>query len=180
MSLLYCSALQLVLPEEKDTLEIIDQEHLEFLQDCDDRVEVIHQWVQRLIVQADDAKVLQIAPPILGRVYSDLASGMVALSKARRIADFPFPFPYAQMLTVLLLLITVLQPIIAATFIKSALWSGLLTFLGVFTLWSINYVAQEIERPYGDGVNDLPLTEMQLSFNKSLTTMLEKESKHSP
>jgi predicted membrane chloride channel (bestrophin family) len=185
MSLLYCTALQQVLDQEKDTLEVIDlhgidREHLEFLTDADDRAEVIHQWVQRLIVKAEDEKVVQIAAPILGRVYSDLAAGMVALQKARRISEFPFPFPYAQMLTVLLLVITFVQPMIAATFITSPFWAGLLSFVGVFTLWSISYVAQEIERPFGDSANDLPLIEMQLSFNQSLTALLEKNAMTPP
>jgi predicted membrane chloride channel (bestrophin family) len=181
MSLLYCTALQQVLDQEKDTLEIIDlqgidREHLEFLTDTDDRAEVIHQWVQRLIVKAEDEKVVVIAPPILGRVYNDLATGMVALQKARRISEFYFPFPYAQMLTVLLLVTTFVQPMIAATFITSPFWAGLLAFIAIFTLWSISYVAQEIERPFGDGANDLPLVDMQLSFNQSLTAMLEKNA----
>merc|ERR1712217_153343 len=136
--------------------------------------------VQRLIVNAEDEKVVQIAPPILGRIYSDLASGMVNLAKARRISEFHFPFPYAQTLTTLLLLVTLLQPLLAATFIDSPLWAGILSFMGIFTLWSINYVAQEIERPYGDGHNDLPLVEMQLSFNTSLTALLEKQAMQPP
>jgi len=110
------------------------------------------------------------------RTSATLAAGMVALQKARRISEFYFPFPYAQMLTVLLLGITFVQPLIAATFIKSPLWAGILTFIGVFTLWSISYVAQEIERPFGDSANDLPLVDMQVSFNASLTAMLETNS----
>merc|ERR1712217_374206 len=136
--------------------------------------------VQRLIVNAEDDKVVQIAPPILGRIYSDLASGMVNLAKARRISEFHFPFPYAQTLTALLLLVTLLQPLMAATFIESSLWAGILSFMGIFTLWSINYVAHEIERPYGDGYNDLPLVEMQLNFNVSLMSLLEKEAMQPP
>jgi putative membrane protein len=185
ISLLYCAALQQVLPEEKDTFEIIDLngidlEHLEFLQERDNRVEKIHQWLQRLIVQADDEKVLQIAPPILGRVHNDLAAGMVALSKARRITDFYFPFPYAQTLTTFLLLITILQPVMAATFIESPLWASALAFLVVFTMWSINYVGHEIERPFGDSPNDLPLMRLQLEFNRSLEVLLEKEALQPP
>lgn len=105
---------------------------------------------------------------------------MVNLQKARRISEFRFPFPYAQTLTTLLLLVTFLQPVIAATFITSPVWAGILVFIGIFTLWSINYVAHEIERPFGDGCNDLPLVEMQESFNASLTALLEKEAMQPP
>merc|ERR1712187_6764 len=62
----------------------------------------------------------------------------------------------------------------------SPLWAGILSFMGIFTLWSINYVAHEIERPYGDGHNDLPLVEMQLNFNVSLMSLLEKEAMQPP
>merc|ERR1712039_719961 len=66
------------------------------------------------------------------------------------------------------------------TFITSPVWAGILVFIGIFTLWSINYVAHEIERPFGDGCNDLPLVEMQANFNESLTALLEKEAMQPP
>merc|ERR1711972_631067 len=105
---------------------------------------------------------------------------MVALEKAKRIKEFYFPFPYAQTLTTLLVLLTFVQPVIAAIFITSPTWCAALTFLSIFTLWSINYVAHEIERPFGDGNNDLPLMEMQTSFNQSLKSMLERQAKVPP
>ena len=38
----------------------------------------------------------------------------------------------------------------------------------VMALWGINYIAAEIESPFGKDANDLDLTEMALDMNDSL------------
>merc|ERR1711865_503002 len=106
---------------------------LEFMQDAHDRCEIVLQWIQRLIVEANAAETIKVAPPILSRVYNQLGNGIVNLNNARKITDFPIPFPLAQMVT----------------------------FMLVFAFWSINYIAVELEMPFGDDTNDLPLSEMQ-------------------
>jgi len=49
----------------------------------------------------------------------------------------------------------------------------MVTFLTTFFLWGINYVARELEEPFGSDSNDLPLLEMQFSFNVSLRALLQ-------
>merc|ERR1711879_135767 len=59
-------------------------------------------------------------------------------------------------------------------------WAGFLAFMTTFFMWSINYVAQEIEDPFGGDDNDLPLHAMQSSFNDSLATLLMQHSQSPP
>lgn len=72
-------------------------------------------------MEANTAETIKIAPPILTRVYNQLGNGIVNLSNARKIADFPIPFPLSQMITVMLLFHWVVTAVVCATAV-SALW----------------------------------------------------------
>eukprot|EP00929_Paragymnodinium_shiwhaense_P036038 TRINITY_DN19363_c0_g1_i1.p1 TRINITY_DN19363_c0_g1~~TRINITY_DN19363_c0_g1_i1.p1 ORF type:complete len:627 (+),score=121.55 TRINITY_DN19363_c0_g1_i1:129-2009(+) len=180
VSLLYASAIQQVADMDTKQFELIDisgfsRESIEFLQsdDCHDNCEVVLQWIQRLIVTADEKKIVKIAPPILSRVYNQLGNGIVELNNARKISEFPIPFPLAQMITVMLLFHWLITPLICATTVGSSHWAGFLCFVVTFSYWSINYIATELEMPFGDDLNDLPLHDMQSDLNASLTTLLQ-------
>jgi len=114
MSLLYCVALQEVAEMENCSFEVIDPKglHLDsvsWMKMREEKCEVILQWIQRLIVEAHMSGVLSIAPPILSRVFQELAGGIIDVSHARRIKMISFPFPYAQMITIMLCLHWVCQ-----------------------------------------------------------------------
>jgi predicted membrane chloride channel (bestrophin family) len=177
MSLLYCSALQQVADMGDEDFEVIeftgiDEDSLEYLREAEDKTEVILQWVQRLIVINIDNGVIPIAPPIASRVFQELSNGIVDVQNARKIQEFPFPFPYAQMLTAMLLVHWTLTPIIAALIVNHFAIGAIITFVTTFSLWSINFIAAELEMPFGDDPNDLPVESMQTAFNRSLRTLL--------
>jgi len=153
-------------------LEDFDVDSLAFLDTTWDSTEVALQWVQRLIGEADERKTIKVAPPILSRVYNQLGSGIVKLSRARKIAKFPIPFPFAQMVTIMLLTHWIMAAIVCATSIESRVWSGVLSFAVVISFWSMNYIALELEDPFGDDANDLPLLDMQSDLNSSLCALL--------
>ena len=50
----------------------------------------------------------------------------------------------------------------------------------VFSLFSINNIAQEIELPFGDDANDLPLHELQTHLNELLNTLMMKQTQQPP
>jgi len=107
-SLLYFTAIQQVSTMKEQNYELIDIEDFDsdsmnYMMQAPDRCEVCLQWIQRLISEADEAKILKVAPPILSRVYNQLGNGIVNLNNARKITDFPIPFPLAQMITFMLL-----------------------------------------------------------------------------
>ena len=80
-------------------------------------------------------------------------------------------------LTVLLMTHWVITPVLMSWFCTVSWWAGILDFFLLFPLWSIYYVAQEPEDPFGDDVNDLPLAVMQDSFNQHLVTLIMAESR---
>eukprot|EP00927_Polykrikos_kofoidii_P018952 TRINITY_DN1881_c0_g5_i1.p1 TRINITY_DN1881_c0_g5~~TRINITY_DN1881_c0_g5_i1.p1 ORF type:complete len:646 (+),score=80.32 TRINITY_DN1881_c0_g5_i1:83-2020(+) len=179
MSMLYCSALHQVSGVGDDNFDIVgfegfNDESLEHLLGARDRCEVIMQWIQRSIVQNMNAEVLKIAPPIASRVFQELSNGIVDLQNAKKITEFQFPFPYAQMITVMLLMHWIMTPLLAAIMIapEQRVLGAIVVFISVLSLWSLNYTAAELEMPFGDDPNDLPITRLMLDFNSSLISLL--------
>lgn len=177
MSLLYSSALQQVTTTEGAVFELIDLEgfdieSMNFLDHTHDRCEVVLQWIQRLIVEANEKEIIKVAPPILSRVYNQLGNGIVNLNNARKITDFPIPFPLAQMLTIMLICHWGIVAFLCAFAVRKFYVAAALSFIVEMSFWSVNYIAVELEMPFGDDPNDLPLQDMQQDLNKSLKALL--------
>lgn len=181
ISLLYSSAIHQVSTADDKVFEVIDidgfsPEHIEFMAHAHDRCEVILQWIQKLVVEANVQKLIDIAPPILSRVYNQLGNGIVNLNNARKIAEFPIPFPLAQMITVMLLYHMFVTCMVCAFSIETSFYASMFAFVIIFSFQSINYIALELENPFGDDPNDLPLQEMPRDMNSSLIELLEKRA----
>jgi len=97
-----------------------------------DSCELVLQWIQKLIVEANADFVILIAPPILARVYNQLGMGIVKLNNARKIKEFIVPFNLAQLVTVLLILHWVCTAIVCAIMLSSPVMAGLTAFLVCF------------------------------------------------
>jgi len=177
-SILYCFALQQICDLRDDALEIIkidtmDKQSVEMLTKANDKCELVIQWMQRLIVKRAEAKTLDIPPPILSRAFQELSRGIVKLNDVRKISEIPVPFPYAQMLLTMLLVHWCISPLMAAVTLSDPVWAGALTFVSVSSYWSLYFIALEIDQPFGEDKNDLPVREMQKDFNRSLLNLLE-------
>jgi len=184
MSLLFCAALQQVSPNQAKPFEVlkmdnVSEESLAYLDECDDKVEVVVQWIQRSTVYNMSNGVLPIPPPVISRVFQELSRGIVNLQNARKIALFPFPFPLAQMSVIMLLVHWCMCPVLSAIYLPQV-WAGLTSFVITLFLWSVNYTACMLEMPYGDEDNDLPLDQMQRDWNRSLSTLLTKYAQRPP
>jgi len=151
----------------------LDSQTLETLKGAEDRVELLFEWIQQLIVENMDTGVLSIAPPILSRCFQELANGMVAFHNATKIAYIPIPFPYAQTCDWLLLMNTVMVPIVTSQWVTNELWAVVFTIMHVSVLWSLNLVALEIENPFGRDANDMDGRRMQDEINRHLVLLLQ-------
>jgi len=184
-SLLCCTAIEQVSSIKDQQFEIIelegfDRDKLLWLESTHDRCEVCLQWIQRLIGDADKREIIKVAPPILSRVYNQLGNGIVNLSQARKIAEFPIPFPLAQMITFMLLFHWCITAFVCGASVERVFWSGAISFIVAFSFWSINYIAVELECPFGDDANDLPLAEMQEDINRCLVGLLDRRAQQPP
>lgn len=187
MSMLHCAALQQIACVSDDRFEIISpegicKESLQYLS-ChspETRCEIVLLWIQQLIVAAHAEGTLSVAPPVLTRAFQELSRGIVTLHDAQRIKEVPFPFPYSQLITTMLLVHTIATPVLASQVAGGPWWSGAVTFCIVSAFWSLLYIALDIEQPFGEDSNKLPVADMQRSMNKRLSLFLDEELRSTP
>merc|ERR1740121_1086267 len=74
----------------------------------------------------------------------------------------------------------ILTSCVVAVVIPGYYWGASLTFATVFCLWSINFIAMEIEHPFGDDYNDLPVRQSLREVNKSLQMIIGRHANHIP
>ncbi|CAK0891523.1 unnamed protein product [Prorocentrum cordatum] len=145
-----------------------------------DSCELVLQWIQRLIVEANTDNIIKIAPPILARVYNQLGKGIVTLNRARKIKEFIVPFNLAQLIAVLLIVHWISTAIVCAIMLSNPAMAGLTSFTICWAFWGVNYIAVELENPFGDDSNDLPLVEMQEDMNQSIISLLRPHAIRPP
>lgn len=144
------------------------------------KVELIYTWIQQLVVENMEAGVLDIPAPILTRAFQELGSGKVALEQAMKIALVPFPFAYSQTCFCLLCLHWIFVPIVVSNWMTSTPWAILMTYMQVFTLWTLNFIAIELEEPFGMDWQDIDRRELQADFNRSVTILVTPQAMRTP
>lgn len=181
MSLCHGSALEEIAGGQivVDSIDVsgLDEGTLRHLRDCDvahgfNKVEVMLHLVQSLITKAHYDAILRIPPPILSRVYQTISRGFVNQLNAKKITDTKFPFPHAQLIASLLLIDTIITPIMIGQAVRSKILAALFTFVPIFGMYCLNFIAGELENPFGVDDNDLPLGRFQDEMNSCLLMLL--------
>mmetsp|Transcript_17460 Transcript_17460/g.34068 ORF Transcript_17460/g.34068 Transcript_17460/m.34068 type:complete len:550 (+) Transcript_17460:61-1710(+) len=189
MSLCHGSALDELKNNETEDYEVIDSQGLDsktiaILRQCKqlnfNRVEVLLHMIQVLVIDAQQAGVISVPPPILTRVYQTLSRGFVNLLNAKKIKDTRFPFPYAQLSAAMLVVLVFFTPVAMSAMIPEKTWCVLATFFPVFCLFCMYSAAEELEMPFGEDPNDLPLGLFQEEMNSSLLMLFHESSDHIP
>lgn len=155
--------------------ESFDERTLMKVMTSDSRPELIFTWIEMTIVDALSTGVMSIPPPILSRVFQELANGMVALYDAKRLADTPFPFPYAQTCDCLLVIHWIVSPFVHSQWVTYPWWAAVFSFAQVFIFWALNFIAVEIEMPFGNDSNDIDCDSMQEEMNHNLRLLARIE-----
>lgn len=188
-SVLQCCAMSALSVSDAHTFEVIDMNgfdnySLQCLEDMHEEpvmcMDMTLQWILRYIHVAIKSRVIAAGPPIVTRVFQELSTGTLHFERLRAISETQFPFPYAQMLSLLLIIHLPYTALVVAFKVNHPIWMATITFFSVFTFWSINLIATELENPFGDDINDLPLDDMQKEFNHSLLGLLDPRSAHIP
>jgi len=187
VSLLHASALDLMCGISDKRFPVIDLAGLEsaslqYLYDLpyDLRVDVIFQWISGLVVESIGSGLLAAPAPIVSRVFQELELSRSELHHVLQVTTIPIPFPYAQASSVWLIVYTIFTPIIMVPWTPHPVVTFAITFFLVLSLWSLELIAVEIENPFGDDVNDLPVKDFQEDFNKRLLVLLHPQTRHVP
>ena len=159
----------------------IDIESIRSLTEVTNRAEVVFQWVQGHIVNMIQTEVLNIPSPLLTRVFQDLGNGMAKYHLGLRFPDVPVPYPYIAVAEMTLYAHAIMTPIVSIQWCATPLLPPFLTFVLVFTLWSLFIVSGELENPHGGGeMNDLDVELVQAKVNAQLMTLVQGPSMRLP
>lgn len=146
-------------------------EEIARLQGSTDKVAIVLMWMEEAVSRAQVQGVILTAPPILGRVYGEIGSGLQGYNEAYRIALVPFPFCFAQLIGWCLVVFLFLCPAVAFVFTGGEMLTSFLTFCSLMGFWGLNRIAIELENPFGQEVNHLPLSEMHHAYVEALGEM---------
>lgn len=161
-------------------VEGIDEETLNTIKSCPAKTELMFHWIEQLTVENIHTGILSIPAPILSRSFQELSSGLVEFYDAMKISQVPFPFPYAQVCDSLLLLHWCLVPMVACSWVHEIWWGAIFSFVQVFFLWSLTFIAVELENPFGMDENDLNSELMQEESNAQILMLLQPSTQRTP
>eukprot|EP00746_Dinoflagellata_sp_MGD_P139034 gnl/MRDRNA2_/MRDRNA2_72566_c0_seq1.p1 gnl/MRDRNA2_/MRDRNA2_72566_c0~~gnl/MRDRNA2_/MRDRNA2_72566_c0_seq1.p1 ORF type:complete len:696 (+),score=86.35 gnl/MRDRNA2_/MRDRNA2_72566_c0_seq1:93-2090(+) len=142
----------------------ITSEEANQLEKVMDKPSLIENWIDEALVMAEGEGLLHMQAPLLGRAHTQLGDGMTAYQEAYRAAAVPYPFPLAQLVSILLHMCIFLMPVVIEKFTNAWMLTPLLSFLVVLSFWGLNSVAMELENPFGEDANDLPMKELCQSY----------------
>jgi len=137
-----------------------------------DKVFLIFSWIQDTLIRREEDGGIAVPPPICTRLFQEMSNGMLGYNNAVKIHGTPFPFPYAQLITLALIILTITMGFVVNVFVTSIFWATTGSFLAVAGYLSINEIAMELEDPFGDEDNDLPMLAYQRLYNDRLKPLL--------
>merc|ERR1712032_107213 len=73
-----------------------------------------------------------------------------------------------------------LLPFVISQWVSAVHWAFVFAFGQVFFLWCLNFIAIELENPFGHDANDLNAHHMQLELNMHLQILLSPRTMRSP
>ncbi len=158
----------------------LDEQSLRALKRARFKVELVHQWIQCHVVDNIGTGVLNIPPPLLSRTFQEIAIGMGAFHQALKVSRIPFPFPYVQACNGALALHWLLSPLVVTQWVHAPHWVFVFTFIQVFMLWTLNFIALDIENPFGQDQTDLDGRTMQKEMNEHLQLLISADSNLPP
>ena len=136
------------------------------------KVNLAWHWLSEFIIREQLAGSLgDVGPPIISRIFQFLSDGMVFYNHARKVMFIPFPFPHAQISAFFVFTIMFTVPLLMLEYSNNTIVGGFLTFLTVTCLAGLHEVARELENPFRNVPNEIPLCTLQAQFNEALIVL---------
>jgi predicted membrane chloride channel (bestrophin family) len=136
------------------------------------KVALCFMWLQEFLAREHlNGGMGPVAPPIISRLFQFSSDGMLGYNQARKVAYIPFPFPHAQITSLFVFIAVLLLPILMLNYTTNTGLGFVLNLLTVMCFTGLHEVARELESPFQNVPNDLPLNFFQAQFNEALVTM---------
>jgi Bestrophin, RFP-TM, chloride channel len=153
----------------------VSDEEVELLQRAQGpyaKVALVTMWLQEFISREYLAgSTGNVAGPLLSRLYQFISDGMVGYNNARKVAYISYPFVGAQITAFFSLAIIFIFPFLFTNFVTNLKFACVLNFFSLLAFLGIHEVARELESPFQNVPNDLPLTTFQAHLNETLVTL---------
>jgi predicted membrane chloride channel (bestrophin family) len=82
--------------------------------------------------------------------------------QARKIAYIPFPFVHAQMTSLFVLVVVGFFPVLMLSYVGDTVSGFILNLLTVMSFTGLHEVSRELENPFQNVPNDVPLNNFQV------------------
>jgi hypothetical protein len=136
------------------------------------KVALVSMWLQEFMVRECLAgSTGNVAPPILARLYQYVSDGMMGYHQAHKVAYIPFPFPHAQITSLFVLIVGAFMPVLMLSYLTNAAFGFVLNLFTVMCFVGLHEVAREMENPFQNVPNDIPLNNFQAQYNEALMGM---------
>lgn len=142
-----------------------------------DKVNTVYLWIIQAISEEVRTGVLDTPPPIVSRVYQEVSNGKLGFTQAHKVAMVPFPFPFAQMVSLLLVVLYALLPFYIELFTRNAYFTPFLCLCIPICYQGLNQVAIELEEPFGTDWNDVDIEVRHEEFLWMLVDVLRQSTK---
>jgi ion channel-forming bestrophin family protein len=170
-----CAFIQLVIAALRDedkldgTEPFLRPEERQSLEKVVHRAPTVTAWISQLL--DGEVRAGRLSEQRLQVFDQSLTALNDALGGAERIHRTPVPFAYAQHIKVLVLLFVSTAPfaIVDSTKAYTSLAAGLLAF----ALFGIDEIGVEIEDPFGDDPNDLPMETIAAGIERATDDILQ-------
>jgi len=123
-----------------------------------------------------DDQVLSVPPPILSRVFHELANGMVAFHDCMKIQATNVPLPYKQMTKILMGAHWFITPVVMCMWTDWITWTFIFTLIQSMIFWCLYFTAQQIEFPFQTGEISYSVSELHKEFNGHLVAMVQSKT----
>ena len=129
-------------------------------------------WLGELITREHlDGGMGTVHAAIVSRLIQCLSDGMLLYHQARKIMYIPMPFTHAQLSAFFTLVMIFAVPFMIDQY-TNMLWMGsIMTFMTVTCLVGLHEVARELENPFRNVPNEIPLCTLHALYNEALVTM---------
>ena len=129
-------------------------------------------WLSDFIIREHVAGSMgKVGPPIVSHIIQFMSDGILYYNHARKIMFTPFPFPHAQLSAFFVLMMVIAIPFLMDQYANEVWLGATLSFLTVTCLAGLHEVARELENPFRNAPNDVPLCILLAFYNEALVTM---------
>jgi predicted membrane chloride channel (bestrophin family) len=129
-------------------------------------------WLQEYITREYLAgSTGEVSPAFISRLYQFTSDGMLGYNQARKVAYIPFPFPHAQITSLFVLVAVGFLPVLFLVYLENVYYGFIMNLMTVMCFAGLHEVARELENPFQNVPNDLPLNNFHAQYNEALMTM---------